>query len=99
RWQNYSDERLLGMRLCDLPLRLEDSVIPYRIERLYDELAARGLRFRPHYWLAEEWFTPDGVPGIAIPFYLADPRLMQLERRFMLECEGAGESECMRILR
>lgn len=99
RWQKYSDERLLGMRLCDLPLRLEDSVIPDRIERLYDELAARGLRFRPHYWLAEEWFTPDGVPGIAIPFYLADPRLMQLERRFMLECEGAGESECMRILR
>lgn len=99
RWQHYSDERLLAMRLCDLPLRIEDSPIPARMERLYGELEAKGLRFRPHYWLAEEWFTPDGVPGIAVPFYLADPRLIQLERRFMLESEGSAESECLRILR
>ena len=35
------------------------------ISELYDELADRGLRFRPHCWLSDEWFTPDGVPGIA----------------------------------
>jgi hypothetical protein len=99
RWQNYSDERLLSLRLCDLPLRLEGTVMAERMERLYGELEAKGLRFRPHYWLSEEWFTPDGVPGIAIPFYLADPRLTQLERRIMLESEGSGEFECMRILR
>ena len=99
RWQNFSEERLLATRLCDLPLRLEGTLIADRIERLYGELEAKGLRFRPHYWLSEEWFTPDGVPGIAIPFYLADPRLTQLERRFMLESEGSGETECMRILR
>jgi hypothetical protein len=50
-------------------------------------------------WLSEEWFTPDGVAGFAIPFYLTHPRLMKLERHQMLEVEGAGESECMRILR
>lgn len=99
RWQNYSEERLLGLRLCDLPVRLEGSILEERIERLNQELAAKGLRFRPHYWLGEEWFTPDGVPGIALPFYLADPRLMLLERKFMLESEGGGEAECMRILR
>lgn len=99
RWQNYSEERLLGMRLCDLPLRLEGTIVEERIERLNAELAGRGLRFRPHYWIGEEWFTPDGVPGISVPFYLADPRLVQLERKFMLESEGYGESECMRILR
>ena len=37
------------------------------------ELAGRGLDFRPHFWLSDEWFCPDGVPGIAIPFYLAHP--------------------------
>jgi hypothetical protein len=99
RWQSFSEERLLSMRLCDLPLRIEGSIVEPRLERLRQELAAKGLRFRPHCWVGEEWFSPDGVPGIAIPFYLLDPRLMQLERAFMLECEGSGETECMRILR
>jgi hypothetical protein len=50
-------------------------------------------------WLSTDWFSPDGVPGIAIPFYLAHPRLAKLEARQMLEVEGGNESECMRILR
>ena len=99
RWQNYSDTRLLNTRLCDLPLRVEGSVIEDRKLRLYEELAAKRLRFRPHFWLSQEWFTPDGVPGIAVPFYLAHPRLTLIERQFMLEAEGATESNCMRILR
>ncbi len=94
-----SDEQLLEMRLCDLPVRIEGSVIERRVQRLYDELAARGLRFRPHVWLSSEWFSPDGVPGIAIPFYLAHPRLEKLEHRQMLEVEGGSEKSCMRILR
>jgi hypothetical protein len=63
------------------------------------ELAARGLTFQPHYWLADEWFTPDGVPGVAIPFYLAHPRLAKLELAQMLEVEGGDADACMRILR
>jgi hypothetical protein len=39
------------------------------------------------------------VPGIAIPFYLAHPRLMRLERRFMHEVEGGNDKWLMRILR
>ena len=69
------------------------------MRRLYGELARKGIRFRPHVWLAEEWFSPDGVPGIAIPFYLAHPRLMRLERRFMHEVEGGNDKWLMRILR
>jgi hypothetical protein len=53
----------------------------------------------PHVWLAEEFFAPEGVLGFAVPFYLAHPRLMRLERAQMLECEGAGEADCRRILR
>src|SRR5207253_8807734 len=55
--------------------------------------------FRPHFWLADEWFTPDGVPGIAIPFYLAHPRLAKLELAQMLEVEGGDPDSCLRILR
>ena len=66
---------------------------------LADELEARGVTFRPHYWLSDEWFTPDGVPGVAIPFYLAHPRLAKLELAQMLEVEGGDATSCLRILR
>jgi hypothetical protein len=94
-----TDRQLLDLRLCDLPISIRGTGLEQRIERLYRELESRLLRFRPHVWLGEEWFTPDGVAGFAIPFYLAHPRLMKLERSQMLEVEGASESECMRILR
>jgi len=99
QWYRLSDERLLDLRLCDLPVRIEGSRLEVRIERLYAELSRRGFRFRPHIWLSEEFFASDGVPGFAIPFYLAHPRLIQLERRQMVEAEGSSQAECMRILR
>jgi hypothetical protein len=98
-WTRLSDEELLKLRFCDLGLRLDRTRVAPKIRRLYAELAARGLRFRPHCWLAEEWFSPDGVPGIAIPFYLAHPRLERLERRMMREVEGGNVNWLMRILR
>ena len=98
-WAALDDESLLDKRFCDLRLTLRSSPIAPRIERLYGELARRGLRFRPHFWLSEEWFSPDGIPGIAVPFYLAHPRLMRLERRFMQEVEGGNANWQMRILR
>ena len=98
-WAAWEDDRLLSLRLCDLDLRLEGSPVQVRIDRLLAELRQRGLRFRPHFWLSDEWFSPDGVAGIAVPFYLAHPRLARLERRQMLEVEGWGRRACMRILR
>ncbi|HMF01469.1 MAG TPA: hypothetical protein VKK06_16405, partial [Terriglobia bacterium] len=71
RLERMTDRQLLDVRLCDLPLRIHGTRLEQRIERLYRELEARLLRFRPHIWLGEEWFTPDGVGGFAIPFYLA----------------------------
>ena len=98
-WADASDHELLQLRLCDLGLKIGGE-LQGRIDRLYDELARRGLtRFRPHCWLSTEWFSPDGVPGIALPFYLAHPRLMRLEKSRMLGVEGGSESACLRILR
>lgn len=89
----------MRLRLCDLELTIEGSWLEERVGRVRQELAGRGLRFRPHFWLSDEWFSPDGVPGVAIPFYLAHPRLMRIERRQMGDAEGAGRAECLRILR
>jgi Putative zinc-binding metallo-peptidase len=98
-WAKWPDDKLLDLRMSELNLSIEGSPLENRIADLHEELAARGIQFRPHFWLSDEWFTPDGVPGIAIPFYLAHPRLARLEREQMLEVEGGTPSWCMRILR
>jgi hypothetical protein len=98
-WTTFSDEKLLELRMCDLRLTIEGTELEARIAVIADELLARGVRFRPRYWLSDEWFTPDGVPGVAIPFYLAHPRLAKLELAQMLEVEGGDETSCLRILR
>jgi hypothetical protein len=98
-WETLSDEQLLSLRFCDLKLTIQGTELQDAIERLYRELSMRGIRFRPHCWLAQEWFSPDGIPGIAIPFYLAHKRLISLERRFMREVEGGNRNWLMRILR
>jgi hypothetical protein len=89
----------LDLRLCDLHVQIEGSPLEARIAQLYRELDARDLTFRPHVWLSNEWFSPDGVPGIAAPFYLTHPRLAQLELHQMLDVEGGEHEACMRILR
>jgi hypothetical protein len=69
------------------------------VAQLHTELASAGLAFRPHVWISSEWFSPDGVAGLAVPFFLAHPRLTALERRQMSYVEGGGPEECMRLLR
>ncbi|MBP6514571.1 MAG: putative zinc-binding metallopeptidase [Steroidobacteraceae bacterium] len=80
-------------------MSITGSSIEPQVERLYAELAERGIKLRPHCWVSLEWFSPDGVPGIAVPFYLLHPRLRRLERRMMREVDGGNEKWAMRILR
>jgi hypothetical protein len=82
-----------------LGLSIEGTWLEDCVQRLYDELEAKGIRLRPHVWLSDEWFAPDTAPGFAIPFYLAHPRLMRLERSQILDVEGGTLTECMRIMR
>jgi hypothetical protein len=98
-WQLLPDEELLKLRLSDLPLHIEGTVLEGRLERLRAELEARDLRLPIHSYLSTEWFTPDDTTSMAVPFYLAHPRLERLEKTQMLEVEGGEEGWCMRILR
>jgi len=98
-WASFTDDQLLAMRMCDLGVAIEGTELEQRIAVVNAELDARGVHFRPHYWLSDEWFTPDGVPGIAIPFYLAHPRLAKLELAQMLEVEGGDPDSFVKILR
>lgn len=99
RLANLTDDELQQLRLRDLDLSIEGTWVADCVAELNRELAERGLKIRPHVWLSDEWFSPSNTPGIAIPFYLADPRLMRLERRKLFEVEGGTRAECLRILR
>jgi hypothetical protein len=91
--------RLLELRMCDLGLTIEGTWLADCRDRLHEELESRAIRLKPHVWLSDEWFAPSTSPGFAIPFYLAHPRLMRLERSQILDVEGGTEAECMRIMR
>lgn len=97
-WASLPDEQLLDVRMCDLDLRIEGTDLQQRISTVDAQLKERGL-ICPHYWISNEWFSPDGVPGVAVPFYLLHPRLAKLELSQMLEVEGGDEETCLKILR
>jgi len=98
-WATLRDEELLRLRIRDLGVRIEGSELEPRVARLYGELEARGLPLRPPCYLGDEWFSPDGVPAVAVPFYLAHPRLKQLELHEMMEVEGGTPEWCAQLLR
>jgi hypothetical protein len=98
-WADLGDEELLQLRLSELPLKLEGTLVETRIDQLKRELTARGLDFPLHFYVSDEWFTPDGQASMAVPFYLAHPRLERLEKAQMLAVEGGEHEWCMRILR
>lgn len=97
--EGATDEEILDTRLCDLDLSLEGSWLESSIHSVCNELAKRRLRVRPAFWLSDDWFSPEGVVGVAIPFYLAHPRLKRLERKHMLEVEGGTPAQCRKLLR
>ena len=98
-WKSLSDSELLQRRICDLKLELKGTELSPLVEQLYAELENRGLSFRPRCYLGDEWFSALDVPTIAIPFYLAHPRLVALEKRMMLEVEGGEPAQFMQLLR
>ncbi len=91
--------QLMQMRICDLGVTLDASGLDRYIKQLYDELDRRDIPFHPPCYLTDEWGCPDGVPVIGIPFYLADPVLVALERETMLGAEGDDPAEMMKLLR
>lgn len=98
-WVGLAEAELLDQRICDLGLRIAGSELEDRIAQLGQELEAKGLSFRPTCYLGDEWFSPEDVPAISIPFYLAHPRLMALEKKMMLEVEGGDAVSFQRLLR
>ena len=98
-WASLPAQQLLDVRICDLGLKLETTPLAARALRLHAELERAGFRLRPDVWLSTAWFSPVGVPGFALPFYLAHPRLAALERTHMFEVEGGTRASFARLMR
>jgi len=98
-WEQLPNDELLDVRICDLELTIEGTALQSRIDELFDDLRRAKIRYRPHIWLSTDWFTPDGVSGFAVPFFLAHRRLARLEHYHMLEVEGGNHTWCMKLLR
>lgn len=98
-WTKLPHKELLQLQVKDLGLKIEGTPLEKRIARLHRELDKVGITFRPLCYLSDDWFAPEGVPAIGIPFWLAHPRLRRLEKKMMLDVEGGSEDEFMRILR
>lgn len=94
------DEVLLSARVCDLGVRLEETRHQHLTAKLLKEIKHAHIEhIVPKFYLADEWFCPDGSTAIAIPIWLAHPRLMQLERSLMGRVEGETANEFMMLLR
>jgi len=98
-WEDFSEKELLKVRLSDLGLSLANSWVEKEAHQLYKTLAKRHLNFTPHLWIADDWFCPDGVPGIAVPFYILHAKLWALEKKMIGTVEGGDARDCQRYLR
>ncbi|MCB0412457.1 MAG: hypothetical protein KDD22_08020 [Bdellovibrionales bacterium] len=90
---------LLKIRLCDLPISLTSQPFQGLRRQLEAELTAVGLRFRPYFWISDEWFCPDGYSGIAVPFYILHPQLRKIEEDQVGRVDGESPGEILKILR
>ena len=94
---NAQRTELLGHRISDLALQIRGTRVEKLVLRLYAELDARGLSYRPGVYLSDQWGCPDGTPLIGVPFYLADQRLERIEEEMSMSVES--DDEAMRYMR
>jgi hypothetical protein len=98
-WKKLTDEELMQMRVRDFNLKIEGSSIEPLINKVYQELESKGIHFHPPCYLADEWLCPDKEPIIGIPFFLAQRRLKNIEKKMMFEVEGGTDKSFMKLLR
>lgn len=96
---SLSDTEILKFRFKDLSLSISGTEVEEHIKQLYAELEAKGLVFRPQIFFGDEWFSPEGMNAISVPFYLANTRLKNLEKSLMLDVEGGNPEWFMKLLR
>lgn len=94
-----SEHEILNLKLSELSRLPVPRWIHILINQVRSELVAKQIPFCPHFWFGTEWFSPDGVPGLAIPYYLLHPKLIKLERKYTKHVEGTSSQEFLQLAR
>ena len=90
---------LLKTPLCHLDISISGTMVEKAIEQLLQELKEAKIQIDLNFWISDEWFCADGITGVAIPFYLLDKDLMELERDKIGFVEGETLEWCLKVLR
>jgi Putative zinc-binding metallo-peptidase len=92
--------RLLFTRIRDLGLKIEGTPLETVLAQFQEEIEAKGIRrWKPSFYLSDEWGVPFGSISIAIPFYLAKPELKEVHAERTAYLEGEGRTDLLRYLR
>jgi hypothetical protein len=91
-------QAILSRKISELPLKIEATHLRELILRLYKELGASGISFKPKTYLSNGWGCPNEVPIIGIPFYLANPLLCDLQTE-MTGVKVEDDPKIMMLLR
>ncbi len=91
---------LLSRSVSELTPQMSAAKFDHLITQLHAELRRKHLvHLKIDTYLGDEWFCPSGTTAIAIPFWLADSRLKQIEQKLIGFVEGSSRAEFMRLMR
>jgi hypothetical protein len=91
-------QALLSRKISELSLKAEGTHLEGLVNRLYKELEAAGIAFKPNIYLSDSWGCPNEVPVIGIPFHLAAPGLRSLLGQ-MNDIKAENDMALMMVLR
>lgn len=96
----FQESRFLATPIRELGLTITDTPLHELISEFQRELERVGIRrLKPDFYLSTEWGVPFESISIGIPFYLAQPELVDVHARHVGHLEGVGRAELLRYLR
>lgn len=97
---SYLDQsQWLAMPLEFIKFDLKNHWVWDCINTVKEELRQKNIKPFFHTWVSDEWFCPDGCPGIAIPFYLFHPAFIKLFKNSALNVEGINKKQATMLIR
>lgn len=99
KFEGLNQDEILALKLKQLKVDISGSWVEPLIKQVFEELESFGLKWRPHIWVSNEWFCPDGVPGVAIPFYLLSKKLIKMEKENVGFIEGHTDISFLKLFR